>query len=231
MATITDPIMLDSTGQAIKNSIDLLTANINRTASNIPYDSNLTIKGKIDAIDLSKGGTIKNTSGNTALIIEGATSSNYGQLCLGRSGSLIKLVANSNITADRNVVFPNIAGGVAIESNYFGETITGGTNDTLGTLIETLRTNYFDNGMIRKNLLRFSSLDGQANMIFHCDRFQNQNTSIWTSLRGGTGGFVAIVLTFISSSTAVRKYNFTTSGLEITDLTDNSASGVTITII
>lgn len=35
----------------IKDSIDLLTANINRTASNIPYDNNLTIKGKIDAID------------------------------------------------------------------------------------------------------------------------------------------------------------------------------------
>ena len=51
MSTITDPIMLDSTGQAIKNSIDLLAANINRTASNIPYDSNLTIKGKIDSME------------------------------------------------------------------------------------------------------------------------------------------------------------------------------------
>lgn len=51
MAQITDPIMLDSTGQAIKNSIDLLSANINRTASNIPYDNNLTIKGKIDDIE------------------------------------------------------------------------------------------------------------------------------------------------------------------------------------
>ena len=231
MATITSPIILDSTGQDIKTSIDLLTANINRTASNIPYDNNLTIKGKIDAIDLSKGGTIKADSGNTVVTIEGASSSNYGQLCLGRSGSLIKLVANSNITADRNVVFPNIAGGVAIESNYFGETITGGTNDTLGTLIETLRTNYFDNALIRKNLLRFSSLDNQANMIFHCDRFQNQNTSVWTSLRGGSGGFVAISLTFGSGSTAVRKYEWTTSGMTITALTGNSASGITITII
>ena len=51
MATVTSPIILDSTGQDIKTSIDLLTANINRTASNIPYDSNLTIKGKIDAIN------------------------------------------------------------------------------------------------------------------------------------------------------------------------------------
>lgn len=51
MSAITDPIILDSTGQAIKNSIDLLSANINRTASNIPYDNNLTIKGKIDEIE------------------------------------------------------------------------------------------------------------------------------------------------------------------------------------
>lgn len=50
MATVTSPIILDSTGQDIKTSIDLLTANINRTASNIAYDNNLTIKGKIDAL-------------------------------------------------------------------------------------------------------------------------------------------------------------------------------------
>ena len=52
MSTVTSPIILDSTGQSIKNSIDLLTANINRTASNIAYDNNLTIKGKIDAMEL-----------------------------------------------------------------------------------------------------------------------------------------------------------------------------------
>lgn len=54
MATVTSPIILDSTGQDIKTSIDLLTANINRTASNIPYDNNLTIKGKIDDMDSKK---------------------------------------------------------------------------------------------------------------------------------------------------------------------------------
>lgn len=35
----------------LKDSIDLLTANINRTASNIAYDNNLTIKGKIDEVE------------------------------------------------------------------------------------------------------------------------------------------------------------------------------------
>ena len=79
MATVTSPIILDSTGQDIKTSIDLLTANINRTASNIPYDNNLTIKGKIDAIDLTEGGTV---NGNLSVI--GNTlvqrNNNYGML-------------------------------------------------------------------------------------------------------------------------------------------------------
>ena len=75
MATVTSPIILDSTGQDIKTSIDLLTANINRTASNIPYDNNLTIKGKIDdtntRIDNIKFGTIASiTAGNNETIAD-----------------------------------------------------------------------------------------------------------------------------------------------------------------
>lgn len=47
----------------LKDSIDLLTANINRTASNIPYDNNLTIKGKIDEIDAKTAADIPYSSG------------------------------------------------------------------------------------------------------------------------------------------------------------------------
>ena len=69
MATVTSPIILDSTGQDIKDSIDLLTANINRTASNIPYDNNLTIKGKIDSIPVLQYEDITGTTDANGYII------------------------------------------------------------------------------------------------------------------------------------------------------------------
>ncbi|MBO4542629.1 MAG: hypothetical protein J5725_05535 [Bacteroidales bacterium] len=51
MATITSPIILDSTGQDIVTKLNAISTNLNKTASDIPYDANLTIKGKFDAID------------------------------------------------------------------------------------------------------------------------------------------------------------------------------------
>ena len=51
MATVTSPIILDSTGQDIVTKLNAISTNLNKTASDIPYDANLTIKGKFDAID------------------------------------------------------------------------------------------------------------------------------------------------------------------------------------
>lgn len=200
-----------------------ITGNVIVTDDYVPASIGGTFGGNI---------TIKPTSsGNGVLSLEGATSSNYGQLQLKRGSNIVNLTAADNLTADRNILFPNINGSVSIESSDFGSSVTGTSTDTYGTLIEKLRTDYFNTSLIRKNLLRVSSIDGQANMIFHCDRFQNQNTSTWTSLRGGSGGFVAIVMSFGAGSTAVRKYEWTTSGMTITALTNTDASGVTITII
>lgn len=130
MATVTDPIILDSTGQAIKNSIDLLTANINRTASNIPYDNNLTIKGKIDAIDLTNGGTIDGSliaNGNITSNLPNGTTSTLGESVLiagnavaegsdGNSRGRLRLYSNTenrldimppnNLNANRQLWFP-----------------------------------------------------------------------------------------------------------------------------
>ena len=75
MATVTSPIILDSTGQDIVTKLNAISTNLNKTASNIPYDSNLTIKGKIDdtntRIDNIKFGTVASiTVGNNETIAD-----------------------------------------------------------------------------------------------------------------------------------------------------------------
>ncbi len=128
MATVTSPIILDSTGQDIKTSIDLLTANINRTASNIPYDNNLTIKGKIDAINLTEGGNI---NGNLSIIGNAFVqrSNSYGIITLGKGtnaseNGILQLYDKTshyanirtvdNLGDNRNFYLPNKSGTIAI---------------------------------------------------------------------------------------------------------------------
>ena len=75
MATITSPIILDSTGQDIVTKLNAISTNLNKTASDIPYDVNSTIKGKIDdtntRIDNIKFGTIASiTAGNNETLAD-----------------------------------------------------------------------------------------------------------------------------------------------------------------
>lgn len=75
MATITSPIILDSTGQDIVTKLNAISINLNKTASDIPYDVNSTIKGKIDdtntRIDNIKFGTVASiTAGNNETIAD-----------------------------------------------------------------------------------------------------------------------------------------------------------------
>ena len=50
MATVTSPIITDDTGQDIVNKLTALANAVKPDASDIPYDSNLSVKGKIDDI-------------------------------------------------------------------------------------------------------------------------------------------------------------------------------------
>ena len=60
---VTDPMMLDSTGQDIKTAINALANAVKPNASDIPYDSSLSVKGKIDEVnDLSYKAKQYNTS-------------------------------------------------------------------------------------------------------------------------------------------------------------------------
>lgn len=124
MATVTNPIILDSTGQDIKNSIDLLTANINRTASNIPYDSNLTIKAAIDGKVSKTGDTMTgnlnikpaNTLGAISLG-KGSNSSEYGVVQMYDDASHWLNIMPSSQTDNRMIFFPDKAGTVALTSD------------------------------------------------------------------------------------------------------------------
>ena len=97
--------------------------------------------------------------------------------------------------------------------------------------------------MVRRNVLRFSTLDGQSNFILHCDRFRNQDTSVWSGFRIGPNGIVFYSLSFGGSSTVVlRKGACNTSNVTtVEDITEDSqgnptkvstsADAVTITVL
>lgn len=50
MSTVTSPIMTDATGQDIADALLALINAVKPDASDIPYDSNLSVKGKIDEV-------------------------------------------------------------------------------------------------------------------------------------------------------------------------------------
>lgn len=50
MATVTSPIITDSTGQDIVDGLTALAGAVRPSAGDIPYDANTTVKGKIDNI-------------------------------------------------------------------------------------------------------------------------------------------------------------------------------------
>ena len=69
MATVTSPIILDSTGQDIVTKLNEISHNLNKTASDIPYDVNQTIKGKIDSIPVLQYEDITGTTDASGYII------------------------------------------------------------------------------------------------------------------------------------------------------------------
>lgn len=213
---------------------------------NVP-DKNGTIAttSDVNAIDLTKGGTIKSDSGNTTVVIEGETSSDYGQLQLKRSGYAVRLTAMGNLSNNRDIQFPNASGNVVVSANYGATYTATGSGSTLSnyetwkSLFNRVRTGSFS-GAIRRSQLMCSSFDGQANIIFSCQRYQSANYSIWGSFRGSGTAMIWYVVTFSTSNNAtVYKHVLTSSGLTVTTLTDEPAATsldgtvtpVTITII
>ena len=199
---------------------------------NVPDKSGtIATTSDVSAIDLTKGGTIKASSGNTVVTIEGASSSDYGQIQLKRSGYAARLTAANNLTNNRDFLFPNIGGNVVVSANY-GTTYTAtGSGSTLSnyetwkSLFNRVRTDSFS-GAIRRSQLLVSNFDGQTNMIFSCQRYQSANYSIWGSFRGSGTAMVWYIIGFSSSNNVtVYKHVLTTSsGLAVTTLSNEPAA-------
>ncbi len=51
MADVTKPMLLDETGQDILRALQEIGQNVKPSASDIPYDSNISVKGKIDEVN------------------------------------------------------------------------------------------------------------------------------------------------------------------------------------
>ena len=91
MATVTSPIILDSTGQDIVTKLNAISTNLNKTASDIPYDANLTIKGKIDATNTR----IDNIANGTIATLEPTTNETYASL-IGRLRTATNMLSDGN---------------------------------------------------------------------------------------------------------------------------------------
>ena len=201
-----------------------------KTDGNYTVDKTGTICFGDDYLPIT-GGTIKAASGNTIVVIEGATSSEYGQLQLKRGGFAARLTAANNLTNNRDIALPNVGGNVVVSSNYGTAYTATGSGSTLSnyetwkSLFNRVRTGSFS-GPIRRSQLLVSSFDGQANVIFSCQRYQSQNYSIWGSFRGSSTAMIWYIIGFSSSgSVSVYKHTITTSsGLTVTNLSDNPAA-------
>lgn len=142
MATITSPIILDSTGQDIVTKLNAISTNLNKTASDIPYDANLTIKGKIDADNspttrqsatqtglretkLSNGVSIVNfnnvsLSNNTTLDIEKTPSTGQWNVMLDSSSSTF---IRAGVNTNKQIVLRNASGTTVATATLLGQIV------------------------------------------------------------------------------------------------------------
>lgn len=177
------------------------------------------------------GGTVKAASGNGEIRVEGAdNATNYGSIKLVRNSQTVTVVPSEDIASPRTVHLPNLSGTVVIGSNSYGKSISSepvSNPETWAQFLDRLRDTLFDS-VIRRNVIRVSSLDGISNLIFNCQRFVNTNTSVWTStIYDSTLGLVTYMMSFGSSSAALRKFYSNV----IYDLSNNATGDTTAIIL
>ena len=108
-------------------------------------------------------------------------------------------------------------------------TIEPTTNETWASLLGRMR----DANSTLGGKLQFARIsllvDNQAGMLFQCNRvYSSAMVTIWTALRPTSTGFFAYIINTSATSAVFRKYEFTTSGMTITDMSENSASSVVV---
>lgn len=108
-------------------------------------------------------------------------------------------------------------------------TIEPTTNETWASLLGRVRDSVSPLGG-KAQFLRLSlNIDNQAGMLFQCNRvYSSATVTIWTSIRPTSTGFILYVINTSGSSAVFRKYEFTTSGMTITDISSNTANSVVV---
>lgn len=187
----------------------------------------------------STGGTLKASSGNTTLKIEGASSSDYGQIVLQRGSYTGTIFLLDNLTSNRNYYLPNLGGAFVIASSDYAGTTTGNTNETWGSLFARFRDAYLTNGVVRRNIIRVSLLDGKYQLMFHCVQWRSSNEQMWSCdyTQSTSSGHDWWEYTFrTNASTAfLGKYGLSQTTAPVLpsfeDLTSTNANGATLTLL
>lgn len=187
------------------------------------------LKSKLDAKFNKTGGTIKSSSGNGEIRIEGANnSSNYGQIKLVRNSEIATILPHDDISADRTYKLPNITGTFIVGSNEFGhhvefEPSPGAANPTWAFMLDGFRNLCLGDGASRRNVIRVSQLDGLSNLIFHCSRYASSNISIWCcTIYSSNDGLVHYIINYSSTAAVLRKVTSSaTTNMSNTSVPDN----------
>ena len=212
---------------------DIKASNVTGTGSN---HKNFELPNKSGTFGLDgdylpiTGGTVKATSGNGYVRVEGAdNSTNYGYIILVRNSQTVTLAPSDDLASPRTILMPNVSGTMIVGSNNYGKYVGATTTDTTWAIfLKRLRDELFDS-LTRRSILRVSELDGYTNLIFHCQRFVNTNTSVWHCVVwDNTYLTVEYFISFGSSSAALRRLR---GGSSATDLSSTDPDGAVIYIL
>lgn len=187
------------------------------------------LKNKLDDKYNKTGGTIKASSGDGEVRIEGANNnSNYGQIKLVRNSKIATILPHDDISANRSYKLPNIEGTFIVGSNEFGHHVefvpsAGVANPTWTTMLDGFRDSFLGDAASRRNIIRVSKLDDLSNLIFHCSRYVNANTSIWVCTIYTSGdGLIHYVINYSSNAANLRKITSSaTTNMSNTSVPDN----------
>lgn len=104
--------------------------------------------------------------------------------------------------------------------------ISPNSGETIVSLLGRFRTEYWNEW--DTNTKRFGKfkikIDGTTDMIFTCQRWNSNTANQWISINPSGTNIRLIMLSF-GSTIVVRRYTIASSGLTITDISDNAAEG------
>lgn len=180
------------------------------------YDSSTTIKQELNKKFNKTGGTIKDTTGNSHITIEGATTNDYGQLNLKHNGYNVSMIPD-DLTRNSTVTFPNDGGGVRLGSPFYGRSIESSGGGAVpyqwnySQTLAKLKNEYFYIGgtsgteipNTRNSVIEISQIGGFEKVRFHCTQWKSAEDNQWSATMIGaeyddvTGTYREYLSTFI----------------------------------